>query len=425
MARPMPIPSGLVVKKGSKILAISSSPMPFPRSRTKTSMVCSSHRRVPMLSTRCSSGTPYIDSKPLRARFTTTCSIWIGSAVTGAMWRQLTDDFGANLLQFQAVDRNRLADQIVQRNGGNVRAGFLHEVADPAEDFRGPVGLVRNVFQGRQDFAVMFRTLEHAANAPPGVILGSVQRLVQFVGQAGRHLAHDAQTRHVGQLDLVQLQLLLAGPQVAFDLLPPGDVAIQPMDKIGQVAADDAEKSQGQLVSKFADLKRSSRLGKKEGCNCCSQHDVQNRGAQSAIPGCQNDRGEVEGENGVVRQERIEHHRTSVTSAVIAIATAWRSKAGRRKMAEVPWERSFSSTLDVAAVTACVTRREVSSNVHGKQRCELGSKRPAGNDKPLPCQWQPFSRAACAGHLYSNIRGVIAKPEAKAIMPQAAVGNWD
>ena len=204
--------------------------------------------------------------------------------------RQFTDDLGASLLQFQVVDRNRLLDQIVQRNGGNMRAGFLHEVADPAEDFRRAVRLLRDAFQGRHQFAVMFRSLEQAANASPGVVLRGVQRLVQFVGQARRHLAHDAQTRHVGQLDLVQLQLLLAGAQVAFDLLPPGDVAIQPVDQIGQVAADDAEKSQAPTGVEIRQSEKILAARQKRSCNGRSQRDVQNRRAQSTIPGGQNDR---------------------------------------------------------------------------------------------------------------------------------------
>ncbi len=130
--------------------------------------------------------------------------------------RQFTDDPGPRSLRLQADDGHRFLDQIVHGECGDVRTGFLHEVADPTKNFRRPVRLLRDAFQGFHQFCVMFRTLEQAANASPGVILRGVQGLVQFVGQARRHLAHDAQTRHVGQLDLPRLQLFLAVAQAAF-----------------------------------------------------------------------------------------------------------------------------------------------------------------------------------------------------------------
>ena len=42
-----------------------------------------------------------------------------------------------------------------------------------------------------------------------GVTGNGAERLVQFVGQLGHHLAHGAQPGHVGQLGLVLLHLLL------------------------------------------------------------------------------------------------------------------------------------------------------------------------------------------------------------------------
>ena len=72
MDSPMPMPSALVVKNGSKISFNLSSGMPGPRSDTDSS-ANSSTREVRMLMMRFSLGVSFIASIPFTTRFRMTC----------------------------------------------------------------------------------------------------------------------------------------------------------------------------------------------------------------------------------------------------------------------------------------------------------------------------------------------------------------
>ena len=72
MASPMPMPSGFVLKKGSKMRATCSGGMPSPVSATSISMKASAWLRVVMLSVRAPLD-PRMASMALPARLMTTC----------------------------------------------------------------------------------------------------------------------------------------------------------------------------------------------------------------------------------------------------------------------------------------------------------------------------------------------------------------
>src|SRR6516225_6608895 len=79
---PIPMPSGLVVTKGSKIVSITSSAIPGPESATEISTACLPLRRALTAIDLHSVFAPSIASIAFLRRFTSTCSIWIRSAKT-------------------------------------------------------------------------------------------------------------------------------------------------------------------------------------------------------------------------------------------------------------------------------------------------------------------------------------------------------
>src|SRR5690242_13185049 len=78
---PMPIPSDLVVKKGTKMRSASLSGIPGPKSRTDSVAPVAS-ASTEMTRRRRSGGDELIASMALRVRFSTTCCSMIGSAQT-------------------------------------------------------------------------------------------------------------------------------------------------------------------------------------------------------------------------------------------------------------------------------------------------------------------------------------------------------
>ena len=73
IARPIPMPFGLVVKNGSKIRASLSAGMPCPASPTSISISYAPSSRAVTLTRRSSSLVPWTASIPLRMRLSSTC----------------------------------------------------------------------------------------------------------------------------------------------------------------------------------------------------------------------------------------------------------------------------------------------------------------------------------------------------------------
>ena len=113
--------------------------------------------------------------------------------------------------KFRLAEEDGFFDQVVHGHFAETRFSFLDEPLDPANDLRRPVGLFADLLQGDENLLVPFRQFFQPADASVGVVLHGMQRLVQLVRQAGSHLAHHAQSRHVRQFRLMPLQLLIVG----------------------------------------------------------------------------------------------------------------------------------------------------------------------------------------------------------------------
>ena len=142
-----------------------------------------------------------IASIALWTRFSTTCSIWIGSASTGSGSSARSEvDRDRLLPRFDFGEHGRLAHDAIDVRLNVRRLALAQEVPQSGEDLGRAGALGRDTLQDRDQLVLAHPFRSHAANAASGVIDDRSQRLVQLVGQRRGHFAHGGNPSDVGHL---------------------------------------------------------------------------------------------------------------------------------------------------------------------------------------------------------------------------------
>ena len=122
-----------------------------------------------------------------------------------------------------------IGDHLVDAEDDSLRGTLADEIADPANDLAGPHGLFADLFERKQQDADVGNAGIEPARRPVGIVGDRRQRLIQFMGEAGRHFAHGAETGHMGNL-VAQVQFPLLGGDplgnVEHDPAQPDDIAV-------------------------------------------------------------------------------------------------------------------------------------------------------------------------------------------------------
>ena len=130
---------------------------------------------------------------------------------------QVEIDGDAVALGLDLQQRQSFANDGVDVAGHQIRLLLAHEVSRAGDDLVGPVGLLGNLPQGFENLGGLALLESQAPDATVGVAGNGRQRLVQLVGQLGRHTTDQGEARDVGQFGLQAPGLFLL-------LLAQGDV---------------------------------------------------------------------------------------------------------------------------------------------------------------------------------------------------------
>jgi hypothetical protein len=124
------------------------------------------------------------------SRFSTTCSIRIGSTMIGQALRHVGVDGHVAPAQLDAGQVHRVLDDLPGLRRLALRLAALHEGADAVDDLPGALGLAGGLLQRGDQVVLDDGVGLHARHHAVAVVGDGRQRLVQLVRHRAGHLAH-------------------------------------------------------------------------------------------------------------------------------------------------------------------------------------------------------------------------------------------